>query len=256
MLRITLITLALIAVIFSIGANTTFADNFTNSLGMEFVFIEPGIFTMGKDQNSDSDESPAHIVGITKGFYLSNSEVTQQEWMMIMEDNPSQYQNPNAPVDSVTWEQAQDFIKRLNQKEGTNIYRLPTEAQWEYAVRAATDTDYFFGNTPDALSDYAWFDDNSSRSTHPVKEKQANPFSLYDVYGNVFEWVEDLYSKDYYSVSPQEDPKGPETSTQQLRVLRGGAFDSSPFLIRSSFRSFYGQDASMHNIGFRVAADR
>ncbi|MDR2405358.1 MAG: formylglycine-generating enzyme family protein [Deltaproteobacteria bacterium] len=251
------LALSTIFILFFISSTQVLkADDFTNSLGMTFVYIEPGVFTMGKDALADSDEGPSHLVAITKGFYLSAYEVTQEQWLSIMEDNPSQFQNPKSPVETVSWDDAQEFIKRLNLKEGTDIYSLPTEAQWEYAARAATSTDYFFGDDPAKLPDYAWFFDNSGGSTQSVGQKLANPFSLFDIYGNVFEWVADLYVKDYYSVSPEADPRGPESSMDQYRVIRGGAFDSAPFLTRSSFRSYYGGDSALQKIGFRVAATR
>jgi formylglycine-generating enzyme required for sulfatase activity len=221
---------------------------------MAFALIPPGSFVMGSDLGADSDEGPPHGVAITKAFRLGAFEVTQAQWLALMEDNPSQFPGPDSPVDSVTWEQAQEFIRRLNAKEGTDRYRLPTEAEWEYAARAGTQGPYYFGD-PAALGDHAWFAGNSGGTTHVVGLKAANPFGLHDVYGNVYEWVGDLYAKDYYSQSPAQDPPGPAESLDQYRSMRGGCYSCAPFFLRSSFRSYYGQDATMESVGFRVAMD-
>ncbi|MDR2339683.1 MAG: formylglycine-generating enzyme family protein [Deltaproteobacteria bacterium] len=245
--------LAVIVAAFALPSGAL-ADDFTNDLGMVFVPIAPGSFVMGTDTGGDSDEGPSHQVAITKPFYLGKHEVTQSQWLALMEDNPSQFQDPNSPVDSVSWDDAQEFVRRLNEKEGTKAYRLPTEAEWEFAARGGTQGDYFFGD-PSLLDHYAWYANNSGNSTHPVGGKEPNPFGLHDILGNVYEWASDHYGKDYYSQSPAADPGGPSESLDQYRSLRGGCFNCSAFFLRSSFRSFYGEDVSMDSIGFRVAMD-
>ena len=169
-------------------------SSFHNSIGMEFVLIPSGSFVMGRDplfEEDRDDELPQHKVNISKPFYLGKYQVTQAQWVAVMEDNPSGFKGPANPVEQVSWNDAQEFIKRLNVKEGHNRYRLPTEAEWEYAARAGADTVYFFGNDENILPVYAWFIDNSRKTPHPVGKKRPNAWGLYDVHGNVWEWVQD-----------------------------------------------------------------
>jgi formylglycine-generating enzyme required for sulfatase activity len=169
--------------------------DFTNSIGMEFVLIPAGAFEMGSPSNEagrDDDDGPIHQVTIKNAFYMGKYEVTQEQWRAVMGDNPSYFTgNDNLPVEQVSWDDVQEFIRKLNAKEGTDKYRLPSEAEWEYACRAGTTTRYSFGDSESRLGEYAWYTDNSGSKTHPVGQKKPNPWGLYDMHGNVWEWVLD-----------------------------------------------------------------
>jgi formylglycine-generating enzyme required for sulfatase activity len=226
---------------------------YTNSIGMEFVLIPAGSFTMGADQNFEEanyDETPQHRVTISKPFYLGKYEVTIGEWVAVMGNNPSKFKGQSNPVEQVSWDDAQVFIHRLNQKEGHNRYRLPTEAEWDYAARAGSTGAYCFGNDAGQLEMYAWYDDNSWE-THPVGQKQPNAWSLYDMHGNVFEWVQDWYSDTYYRSSPSSDPAGP--SSGSARVNRGGGWDDNAGDCRSAYRDRSSPAYRNVYLGFRLA---
>jgi len=224
-----------------------------NDLGMAFVYIEPGTFMMGSpsnEKNRDDDETQ-HRVTLTKGYYLQTTEVTQGQWKAIMGNNPSNFKNcgDDCPVENVSWNDVQEFIKKVNQREGINVYRLPTEAEWEYACRAGSTTSYCFGNRSDGLEAYAWYTSNSGGKPHPKVQKQPNAWGLYDMYGNVWEWCADWYG-DYPSGSVT-DSKGP--SSGKSRVSRGGSWNSLARFCRSAFRGrdFPGNRSSI--LGFRLA---
>ena len=226
----------------------------TNSIGMEFVLIPAGSFMMGRNpalENGNDEETPQHRVTISKPFYLGKFEVTQTEWEAVMGNNPSNFKGRTKPVEKVSWNDVQEFIKRLNAKEGHNRYRLPTEAEWEYAARADTDTAYSFGDDVDELSRYGWYDDNSDETTHPVGQKQPNAWGLYDVHGNVWEWVQDWYGDKYYSNSSGTDPKGPGSG--QDRVSRGGGWSSYAEHYRSASRRSNTPGSRSSHVGFRLA---
>jgi formylglycine-generating enzyme required for sulfatase activity len=219
---------------------------------MEFILIPAGSFTMGADKNFEDaydDEMPQHRVTIGKPFYLGKYEVTQAQWTAVMGNNPSKFKGQDNPVEQVSWDDAQAFIKRLNQKEGHNRYRLPTEAEWEYAARAGTTGAYSFGDDVDGLGRYAWYRDNSGDKTHPVGRKEANPWGLYDMHGNVWEWVQDWYGD--YSSASVTDPKGP--SAGSMRVFRGGSWRYSARLCRAANRYACPPDTRYANLGFRLA---
>ncbi|MDR1487384.1 MAG: formylglycine-generating enzyme family protein [Deltaproteobacteria bacterium] len=227
---------------------------FVNSIGMEFVLIEAGSFQMGSDPNKDRNASydeTQHKVTIRKPFYIGKFEVTQAQWEAVMGDNPSKFKGQNNPVERVSWGKVQDFIAKLNEMESTKGYRLPTEAEWEYAARAGTATIFSFGDDPAKLGDYAWHSGNSGSATHPVGEKKPNPWGLYDVHGNVYEWVSDWHEK--YSSSSATDPKGPSKGFE--RVTRGGAWNGWPEHLRSARRDSYGSPETFFNYdqGFRLA---
>jgi formylglycine-generating enzyme required for sulfatase activity len=190
----------------------------TNSLGMEFVRIPAGRFQMGST-SGDGDEQPVHRVEITQPFYLGTTEVTQSQWESVMGNNPSRFKGANRPVEQVSWEEVQTFIEKLNAREPGVTYRLPTEAEWEYAARAGTTTAYSFGDSAGDLDEYAWYGGNTGGQTHPVGQKPANGWGLYDVHGNVWEWVQDWYGE--YPSSPQGNPSGPPSGAS--RVVRGGS---------------------------------
>jgi formylglycine-generating enzyme required for sulfatase activity len=219
-------------------------QTFTNSVGMEFVEIPAGTFMMGS-----KEETPAHQVTISKAFYLGKHEVTQEQWVAVMGSNPAQFKGRTNPVENVSWDGVQVFIQKLNQKEGGNKYRLPTEAEWEYAARAGTKTEWFFGDDPAALGQYAWFDNNSKDTTHPVGEKKPNPWGLYDIYGNVWEWVADGSRK--YQAGAVTDPTGPADAPHLGN--RGGSWGDSAKFSRSAARSIYSPELINEYLGFRLA---
>jgi formylglycine-generating enzyme required for sulfatase activity/uncharacterized caspase-like protein len=193
-----------------------------NSIGMEFVPIPAGTFQMGSnDWDARDDEKPVHRVHITQPFYLGKYEVTQGQWLVVMGTNLSKFAgDPNLPVESVSWDDVQEFIRRLNNQAGGTTYRLPTEAEWEYAARAGTTTRWSFGDDANQLGRYAWYEGNAGRRTHPVVQLQPNAWGLYDMYGNVWEWVQDWYGK--YASDAAVDPAGPSTGSS--RVIRGGCW--------------------------------
>jgi formylglycine-generating enzyme required for sulfatase activity len=230
---------------------------YTNSLGMEFVLIPSGSFMMGsKHRLAEDHEQPVHKVNISR-FFLGKYEVTQAQWKAVMgeRNNFSQFKRDKNPVDSVSWEDAQEFIKRLNKSEGTNIYRLPTEAEWEYAARAGSTGEFFFGNDGSALAQYAWYGDNSDQHTHAVGLKKPNPWGLYDIYGNVMEWVQDWGA--VYPAKESTDPGGP--SSGPGRIARGcdwysrGLGPRAPVSCRSAYREWFPPGNIKEILGFRLA---
>ena len=231
------------------GAGKPF-KRFTNSIGQEFVLIPAGSFMMGNAKGW-KDERPIHRVTISRPFYLQTTEVTQSQWKALMGKNPSDFIGDDQPVARVRWTGAKEFIRKLNKKEGTNKYRLPTEAEWEYAARAGSDTDYCFGDDPKDLHDYAWYSKNSGKKTHPVKGKKPNCWGIYDMHGNLAEFVQDRFEK--YSGKSQTDPKGP--SSGKTRSVRGGSYSSPSQGVRSAVRQGVGQHAAGMWIGFRLAKD-
>jgi formylglycine-generating enzyme required for sulfatase activity len=239
-------------------------DAITNSIGMKFVLIPEGKFVMGSppDEQGRKNDERQHEVNISKSFYLQVTEVSQRQWKKVMEeDNPSSFTDcgDDCPVEQVSWKDAQKFIRKLNQIEGTNKYRLPTEAEWEYACRAGTTTPFFTG---DCIStDQANYNGNYSGKNCPkgqYREKtvkvgslQPNAWGLYDMHGNVWEWCQDWYHD--YPSSPVVDPKG--TDNSQICVMRGGSWNYEAWKIRSASRGGSGPDYRVDDVGFRVARD-
>ncbi|MDL2216126.1 formylglycine-generating enzyme family protein [Desulfovibrio sp. OttesenSCG-928-M14] len=223
----------------------------TNSIGIEFQMIPTGTFLMGAyaDVGRD-DESPAHTVTISKPFFMGMCEVTQTQWKRVMGSNPSQFKGGNNPVENVSWEDVQEFISKLNEMEKTDKYRLPTEAEWEYATRAGTESPYFFGHDTADIVFYAWYNFNSGGTSHPVGMKKANASGLHDVHGNVSEWVQDLYGEKYYADCPATDPVGPPRGVR--RVVRGCSWRNGPTLCRSAQRFAYEPHERQGFIGFRL----
>jgi len=202
--------------------------------GMEFVLVKGGCFKMGSAIGVD-DEMPVHDVCVSD-FYLGKFEVTQKQWELVMKNNPSHFKTcgPNCPVESVSWEESQAFIKKLNALSKKK-YRLPTEAEWEYAARNGGKDEVYAG-TSDAknLGEFAWVAENSGDTTHPVGQKKANGLGLYDMTGNVDEWCQDWYASDYYKTSLKVNPKGPTAGEE--RASRGGAYDFDSWRARSAHR--------------------
>lgn len=216
---------------------------------MVFNLVPAGSFIMGTDENTgEGDESPPHEVQITQPFYLGRFEVTQAQWRRIMGSNPSHFQGDTLPVDSVSWNDVQQFLGKLAQKTGRRL-ALPTEAQWEYACRAGTVTPWNFGREASAAVKFAWLDENSEGKTHPVGEKKPNGWGFYDMHGNVWEWCSDWYAKHAYPNHEDINPTGPPQG--ESRVLRGGAWGDSTDGARSTVRNCCGPAVGNPGTGFR-----
>jgi formylglycine-generating enzyme required for sulfatase activity len=229
------------------------SSTFTSpTIGAEFVLIPAGRFTMG-------DSNDAHKVKISKPFYMQTTEVTQVQWEKVMGSNPSHFKKcgDDCPVEQVSWNDVQDFIRKLNSMEGTDKYRLPTEAEWEYAARSGGKEETYAGTSSESeLGNYAWHSANSGSKTHPVGHKIPNGLGLYDMSGNVWEWVLDWYG-DYQSglfslFLGVTDPTGPSSGTQ--RVLRGGSSYNGTHYCRAGFRRFFAPDIRGSNLGFRLVS--
>lgn len=227
----------------------------TNSIGMEFVLIPAGEFDMGSPSNEAGrydNEDPVHHVKISKVFYIGKYEVTQKQWSEVMGSNPSNFKGDDMPVENVSWNDVQDFIKKLNQKEGTNKNRLPSEAEWEYATRAGTTTRYSFDNDESKLGEYAWYDAKSGL-THEVGQKKPNQWGLYDIHGNVKEWVQDIYQNNY--LGAPTDGTAWEIGDNSFRVVRGCSVgDDSDGRCRSASRRGFKSDIRLL-LGFRLVRD-
>jgi len=220
--------------------------------GVGMVYLPGGEFLMGNNQGNP-DEAPAHKVKLS-GFLMDKFEVTHEMFAKAQLPNPSHWQdNPTKPVERVRWRDAKQYCNERSLLEGlkpcynektadwvcdysANGYRLPTEAEWEYACRAGTEGPYDFG-APDKLRQYAWFAGDSDQQTHPAGQKKPNRWGLYDMYGNVFEWCEDVYDPAYYKTSPAADPQGPPNPGKDVRrAIRGGSWKASPDMCRATFR--------------------
>jgi formylglycine-generating enzyme required for sulfatase activity len=226
------------------------------------VWIEPGEFTMGSPADEvgrylDKEEPLTHVI-LTRGYWMGRYEVTQGEYQDVVGSNPSLFKgNLQRPVEDVTWFNAIDYCTKLTarEREAGNLpedfeYRLPTESEWEYAARAGTTTRFSYGDDPDyeSLGDYAWFQDNSGLRTHPVGQKLPNPWGIYDLHGNVFEWGSDWFGK--LPGGSVTDYQGPESGTD--RIIRGGYWDSVPAFCRSAMRVHFIPSVRISYLGFRV----
>jgi len=220
----------------------------TTPSGIEMVLIPGGSFEMGSDRGSP-DEAPVHRVTLGP-FWMDRYEVVQEEFRKYELPDPSHFKGPRKPLEQINWTDAALYCNDRSLAEGlepcydedtwecnfeANGYRLPTEAEWEYACRAGTRTRYSFGDSAGALAAHAWYADNAAKATHPVGQKKPNPWGLYDMHGNVSEWCHDYYAEDYYRQSPQRDPRGPGAGRE--RVIRGGAWNSSADSCRSTYRA-------------------
>ena len=216
--------------------------------GMEFVWVEGGCFQMGDTfGEGDDDEKPVHEACVDS-FGMSSHEVTQGQWQKIMENNPSKFtKGNNYPVEQVSWVDTQDFIRKLNSHTGKS-FRLPTEAEWEYAACSGGKKEKYAGGSD--IDRLAWYDGNSGDSTHPVGTKEPNGLGLYDMSGNVWEWCSDWYGKNYYQQSLRNNPQGP--SSGSFRVIRDGCWNGSPWLARCTNRDGFRPGYRLDNLGFRV----
>ncbi len=268
-----------------------FSGDYTNFIQMEFVDISEGSFLMGscnrsiqnkkqgeckkrssEDENAFSDELPKHRVEVTKNIQMGVYEVSVDQYMHFVEseDDVALKENKdflffnqtgqNRPVTYISWGDAEKFLAWLNREkpaEDSGFYRLPTEAEWEYSARAGKQTIYFFGNSPSTLIQYAWYEDGGQNKAKLVLQakglKQANLWGVYDMLGNVWEWVTDWYDPQYYDHSPIQDPGGP--SAGQKRVIRGGAFNFHATYCRSAARESYPPNSRSRSIGFRVVRE-
>jgi len=229
-------------------------ETFTSpSTGMEFILIPAGEFNMGspsEEKGRFDSESPAHKVTINTSFYLGKSAVTQKQWKIVMDNNPSHFKGENRPVEMVSWKDAQEFVTKLNEKEGNDKYRLPSEAEWEYACRAGTQTRYFFGDDESKLNEYAWCAGNSGGETHSIGQKKPNSWGFYDMHGNVWEWVQDEWHENYNG-APSNGTAWEEGSTID-RVSRGGSWHCNTEFCRSAGRFRREAESSLGNLGFRL----
>jgi formylglycine-generating enzyme required for sulfatase activity len=240
------------AVITTVRAQTPASEFRDCDTCAEMVVIPAGTFEMGGDPFSLStqpNELPQHLVTL-RSFAVGKYEVTQEEWVAVMGTNPSEFKGPTLPVEQVSWDDAQLFIRRLNAMTGGG-YRLPTEAEWEYAARAGTTTEYPFDAYFDQASDYAWILSVSQARTHPVGEKLPNEFGLYDTLGNVWEWVQDCSSENYER-APSDGSAAPETDGCR-RGLRGGSWNNTSLVLRSGSRVSLAPGTQIATLGFRLA---
>ncbi|MEN8217647.1 MAG: formylglycine-generating enzyme family protein [Pseudomonadota bacterium] len=220
---------------------------YTNSIGMKFRLIKAGEFQMGSEKGRDNEKN-VHSVKITKDFYMGIYLVTVGQYKKYIEKKGGYFNHrynqrgDNAAVTKVSWEDTQKFISWLNEKEGGENYSLPTETEWEYAARAGTTTEYSFGDDSSLLGDYAWYSDNKKGDyAHVVGQKKPNPWGLYDMHGNLWEWVQDIYNEDYLF-----------TDICSNRVLRGGGWINLASLCRAVVRSHYPSDIRYDHLGFRL----
>jgi formylglycine-generating enzyme required for sulfatase activity len=247
--------------------NSTKVLEMKNSIGIELIKIPSGSFTMGSptsEENRDNNEGPQRKITVNYEFYIGKYEITQEEYEKVMGNNPSHFRNcPLCPVEQVSWNNAKDFIQKLNSRNDNYVYRLPSEAEWEYAARAGTTTAFAFGNN--LSSDLANFDgnyphDKSEKGKYvgkPVKvgSYEPNAWGLHDMHGNVLEWCEDIYSTSYnFSALPTNGSPNLKVGNAELRVLRGGSWSSSRDKLRSASRAKNAPYSINYVTGFRVAA--
>jgi hypothetical protein len=213
----------------------------------QFALIEAGTFLMGDDESAEANEKPAHTVTLTQPFLMQKTEVTQGQWREVMGENPSHFSacGDLCPVEQVSWDNIKGFLDELNAMDPGKNYRLPTEAEWEYAARAGTTGD--FGGTG-MLDDMGWYSGNSGLQTHPVALKQPNHWGLYDMHGNVWEWVQDWYGA--YTEESKTDPQGPVTGSG--RVVRGGSWSGCESAASSSSRNVSDPTDAFNTYGFRL----
>ena len=228
------------------------AGPFTDPVtGMEFVFMKGGCFEMGDTfGEGHPDERPVREVCVDD-FYLGKYEVTQQQWEIVMGNDPSRFKGNNHPVEQVNWKDVQQFISRLNEGSGRK-FRLPTEAEWEYAARSGGKKEKYAGTSQEGdLGQYAWYFINSGGQTHPVGEKKPNGLGLFDMSGNVWEWCADWYGDNYYQERPKHNPAGPPNGAN--KALRGGSWFNDPGNLRSAYRYAFSPEYRTGSIGFRLS---
>ena len=224
---------------------------YANGVSFEMVEVRGGTFRMGatSEQGSDArgDEKPVHSVTLS-GYYIGKTEVTQALWKAVMGINPSRFKGDYLPVENVSWDDCQEFIRKLNSMTGQN-FRLPTEAEWEFACRGGNNSRGYKYSGSNNLGSVAWYDGNSGNKTHPVGTKAPNELGIYDMSGNVWEWCADWYGD--YSSGAQTDPTGPQSGS--FRVGRGGSWDFNVRICRSSLRIHSDPTDRNINLGLRLA---
>ncbi len=221
-----------------------------NGITIDMVKVEAGTFMMGATSemlNPDDDEKPVHQVTLTNDYYMGKYEVTQALWQAVMGSNPSKFKGDNLPVEKVSWHDCKEFISKLNSMTGRK-FRLPTEAEWEYAARGGKKSRGYQYSGSSNISDVAWYVDNSDYETHPVGTKQGNELGIYDMTGNVLEWCQDWIG--LYSSSSQANPTGAVSGPD--RVLRGGSWHNNAWCCRLPFRQYYYLGYSSHQLGLRL----
>lgn len=236
-----------------------------NSIGMQFAKVSAGEFLMGSPESwgvAANDERPQHTVRVASPFYLGVTQVTQRQYAVVMGKNPSSFSKTGGgadhvkgmdtsdfPVEMISWHDTLEFCKTLSAKEHRK-YRLPTEAEWEYACRAGTVTNWCHGDDQASLQHYAWYGGNANGTIHPVAKKKPNAWGLCDMHGNVAEWCSDWYGEDYYANSSTGNPTGPDAGS--YRVNRGGSWYSPALLCRSAYRRGDRPSLRGNLLGFRV----
>ncbi len=268
------ISIALLSLIFfQAQADTTMSKNTDANYGIDlkFVTLPPGQFIMGTADIEKAladlpdtkaamidDETPAHTVVFKQPLLLSETEVTQKVWLNVMDTKPGLGKNwqvenwQQLPVVSISWHAANEFIERLNKRSVNFRYRLPTEAEWEYAARASSAGLRPFSKIE--MDEYAWYINSSNDEVHPVAQLKANDWGLYDMYGNAWEWVSDWYSPTSYANSATTSPQGPAKGTKKVR--RGGSYHCPPQLIRPAYRAADSPDKAYSVLGFRLVAEK
>ena len=225
-------------------------QSINTGLGMKFILVSAGSFMMGSNLGFAS-ERPAHRVTISRPYYLQSTEVTQAVWKRVMGVNPSKHKGDDLPVENVSWNEVQEFIRRLNSRAGNAKYRLPSEAEWEYAARAGGGGQYCFGHNEGRLGQYAWYGAVSGGRSRRVGGKKPNAWGFYDMHGNVWEWVQDRFGP--YPGRPATDPTGPDTGPH--RVNRGGSYVNAACYNRSAYRRMNPAHSKYPDLGLRLARD-
>ena len=267
--------LLLLMLLIAVGCDdsTTVENRFNKPTTAAFKQIPAGTFTMGSPETEEGRQAheTQHKVAISKAFYIQTTEVTQGQWKAVMGTDAMKWkkaplvkEGPDYPVVHVTWNEAVAYCKKLSEAEG-KTYRLPTEAEWEYACRAGTETTWSFGNDEKVLGDYAWYRENAydidEKYAQQVGLKKPNAWGLYDMHGNVYEWCHDYFEEDYYrrvaknssKQLPTNDPQGPESGSS--RVVRGGSWNDDSHLTRSANRNWYDVDFRYSYFGFRLVRE-
>ena len=232
------------------AASTSMPKVSLDDIMRNMVYVEGGTFTMGatsEQKKPDDDEKPTHRVSLSS-FYIGKYEVTQALWKAVMGSNPSSYKGDNLPVENVSWNDCQTFLRKLNAMTGKN-FRLPTEAEWEYAARGGNLSRGYQYSGSKKIDDVAWYRNNSGSKTHNVGTKAPNELGIYDMSGNVWEWCQDWYG-DYHGYS-QTNPTGPSCGAN--RVYRGGSWGSGAWLCRVAFRDNYTPGSRGNGLGLRLA---
>jgi formylglycine-generating enzyme required for sulfatase activity len=220
------------------NASAQLPPRINSSFGAEFVLIPAGKFVMGPGEaflGPVPDGLVRRSVSIKKPFYMSLTEITQLQWFNLTGIKPAYRKGENNPVENVSYKDATEALEKLNAREGRGLFRLPTEAEWEYAARAGTSSNYFFGDSPEQLKDYAWYDEDlATGGPHPVRQKKPNPFGLFDVYGNVYEWTSDTYD---YGQSKEKSVENFESLLDEsMMVIKGGCYTNQKEDLQSASR--------------------